>query len=58
MISKRERFLMQQAMNAADNYDCDLEWWLNEAIDDLGNTAEDLLSWEADQHESKAEQKS
>lgn len=53
MITDRERFLMQEAMKAADNYDGDLEYWLNEVIDDLGHTVEQHLSHDADKHALK-----
>ena len=49
MISDREKFLMQQAMDAAEYYP-DLDSWINEIIAEGGYTVEQHLSFDADQH--------
>jgi len=46
-ITQRERFLMREAMKAAEHYG-DLEKWLSEPVDDAGHTVEQHLSYDAD----------
>lgn len=45
-LSKREKWLMQQAMGAAEYYK-DLSQWIDESIDDAGHTVEQLFSFDA-----------
>ncbi len=47
MITERERFLMQQAMAAAEYYDC-VKDWIDETIDDQGHTVAQFINHEAD----------
>jgi len=46
VITKREKFLMQEAMHAAPYYR-DLDQWLNEVISDAGHTVEQHLDYDA-----------
>jgi len=48
-INDRERFLMREAMKAAQHYSS-LDDWLGEVIDDVGHTVEHHLSFDATQH--------
>ena len=48
-ITKRERYLMQAAIDAAEHMDS-LDGWLGELVSDGGHTVEQLLSHEAMDH--------